>query len=159
VLELDRVLDASPDELDQHRLALRAARQNRLERIARSTERLIARMDAAAGTANTKVLLHPITSRALVNSSNHVATGVVDFHGRLGIEASRQSLEARRWVDAAAEVRDKALDTGAEGVDAARHLGNEALDRAKSVTDKLSSRIAERALRRRGDDEERDEEG
>ena len=60
-------------------------------------------------------------------------------------------------MDAAAEVRDKALETGAEGVDAARRLGNETLDRARSVTGKLSSGIAERALRRRGDDEERDE--
>lgn len=159
VLELDRVLDASPEELDQHRLALRAARKNRLELIARSTERLVARMDAAAGTANTKVLLHPTTSRAVVDSSNHVATGVVEFQGRLGIERSRQSLEAKRWGDAAAEVRDNVLETGAEGVDAARRLGNETVDRARSVTDKLSSRIAERALRRRGDDEELDEKG
>ena len=159
VLELDRVLDASPVELDQHRLALRAARQNRLELIARSTERLMARMDAAAGTASTKVLLHPTTSLAVVDSSNHVATGVVDFHGRLGIERSRQSLEARRWVDAAAEVRDKVLETGAEGVGDARRFGNETFDRARSVTDKLAIRIAEGALRRRGDDEERDEEG
>ncbi|KAB8186392.1 hypothetical protein [Microbispora catharanthi] len=155
VLELDRVLDASPEELDRHRLALRAARQNRLELITRSTERLMARMHAAAGTANTKVLLHPTTSRAVVHSSDYVAIAVVDFQGRLGIERSRQSLEARRWVDAAAEVRDKVLETGAEGVDAARHLGNETLDRARSVTGKLSSGIAERALRRRGDDEER----
>ncbi|MBE3011029.1 hypothetical protein IL992_17795 [Microbispora sp. NEAU-D428] len=156
VLELDRVLDASPEELDRHRLGLRAARQNRLELISRSTERLMARMDAAAGMANTKVLLHPTTSRAVVHSSDHVAIAVVDFHARLGIERGRQSLEARRWVDAAAEVRDKVLETGAEGVDAARHLGNETLERARSVTGKLSSGIAERALRRRGDDGERD---
>ncbi|WP_427175294.1 hypothetical protein [Arthrobacter sp. 92] len=154
VLELDRLMDASPDELDRHRLGLRAARQKRLELIARSTERLMARMDGAAGAAGTKVLLHPIMSRAVVDSSNHVATGVVDFHGRLGIQASRQSLEARRWVDAAAELRDKARETGAEGVQVAKHLGNEALDQARSVTDKLSSRIAERAVRRRGDDKE-----
>jgi hypothetical protein len=159
VLELDRVLDTAPDQLDQHRLALRAARQNRLELISRSTERLMARMDAAAGMANSKVLLHPTTSRAVVHSSNHVAAGVVDFHGRLGIERRRQSLEARRWADAAAEVRDKALETGAEGVDAAGRLGNETLDRARSVTGKLSSRIVERALRRRRDDEERDGKG
>src|SRR5258708_24941259 len=154
VLELDRVLDASPDELDRHRLALRAARRNRLELISRSTEHLMARMDAAASTANTKVLLHPTAPRAVVHSSNHGATAVVEFHGRLGIERGRQSLEARRWVDAAAEAKDKALETGAEGVDAARRLGNETLDRTRSVTDKLSSGIAERALRRRGDDEE-----
>lgn len=157
VLEIDRVLDASPEELDRHRIALRTARNNRLELISRSTERLMARMDTAAGTANTKVLLHPTTSREVVHSSNHVANAVVDFHGRLGIERGRQSLEARRWADAATEARDKALETGADGVDAARRLGNDTLDRAKSATGKLSSRITERALRRRRD-EKRDEE-
>ena len=49
-----RALDASPKELDRHRLALRVARQNRPELISRSTDHLMARMDAAAGTANTK---------------------------------------------------------------------------------------------------------
>ncbi|MFH5880246.1 hypothetical protein [Arthrobacter sp. NA-172] len=154
VLELDRVLDASPDELNRHRLALRAARQNRLDLIERSTLRLLARMNAAAVTANTKVLLHPITAGAVVHSSNHVATGVVEFHGRLGIDLNQQSLDARRWVDAAADVRDKALETGAEGVDAARQIGHETLDRARSVTGKLSSEIAHRAFRRIGDDKE-----
>jgi hypothetical protein len=187
VLELDRVLDVSPEELDRHRLALRATRQKRLELISRSTEHLLARMDAAASRANTKVLLHPKPSRAVVDSSNHVAVAVVDFHGRLGIERGRESLEARRWVDAAVEARDKVLETGGAGVDAAKLLGNETLDRARdakdkvlgtggagvdaakvlgnetldrarSVTGKLSSGIAERALRRRRDDGERDEE-
>jgi hypothetical protein len=62
-------------------------------------------------------------------------------------------------VDAATEARDKALATGAKGVEAARSLGNETLDRASSAKGKLSSGIAERARRRRGDGEERDEEG
>ena len=159
VLELDRVLDVSPDELDRHRLALRAARQNRMELISRSTERLMARVDAAVGTANTKVLLHPTASPAVVHSGNHVAIAVVDFHGRLGIERGRQALDARRWVDAAAEARDKVLETGAEGVNAARRLGHETVGRARSVTGKVSSGIAERVLRRRGDHEEREEEG
>ncbi|MGW9196685.1 hypothetical protein [Micromonospora chersina] len=157
VLELDRVLDASPGELDGHRLGLRAARQNRLELISRCTERLLARMDAAAGRANAKVLLNPMDSPAVVKASNHVSTAIVEFHGRLGIEGDRQSSEARRWTDAAMEVRDKALETGADGVGAARRLGDETLGRAKWATGKLSSRFAERALRRRGNDEEREE--
>ncbi|MEJ8645604.1 hypothetical protein WKI68_39120 [Streptomyces sp. MS1.HAVA.3] len=159
VLELDRVLDASPEELNGHRLGLKTARQSRLEHISRSTERLVARMNEAAGRANSKVLLHPTKSPAVVQSSNHVATGVHDFHGRLGIESGRQSSEARRWVDAAAEARDKALETGAKGVDAARSLGNETLDRASSVKGRLSSEIAERARRRRRGEDERDDEG
>ncbi|MCG7209800.1 hypothetical protein [Streptomyces arenae] len=158
VLELDRVLDASPEELDGHRRGLKAARQDRLELISRSTERLVARMDAAAGTANAKVLLNPTKSPAVVQSSNHVATSVHDFHGRLGIESGRRSPEVRRWVDAVAEVRDKTLETGAKGVGAAVSLGNETLDRASSVTDKLSSKIAERARRWWQDEEKHNEE-
>ncbi|PJN21023.1 hypothetical protein [Kitasatospora sp. CB02891] len=155
VLELDRVLDTSPDELDLHRLAIRAARQNRVELISRCTERLLARIDAAVDTANTKVLLHPTASPAVVNSGNQVATTVHDFRGRLGIERDRKSSDARRWVDAAGETRDRMLETGAEGVDAARRIGAETLDRAKAVTGKLSTGIgiAGRALRRRGDGE------
>jgi hypothetical protein len=160
VLELDRVLDTAPADLDGHRLGLKASRQKRLDTIARSTERLMARIDAAAGTANAKVLLHPTTSVAVVQSGERVASAVADFHGGLGIECGRQSLEARRWLDAALEVRDKALETGAERVDVSRRLGNEALDRARSVPGRLSSGIAERVLRRRGGaDEERDEQG
>jgi len=154
VLELDRVLSAAPEELDRHRLGLRAARQKRLDLIARSTGHLVARMNAAAGTANTKVLLHPAASRDVVHSSNHVEIAVADFHERLGIERGRQSLEARRWVDAAAEARDKVLDAGAEGVGAARRLGNDTLGRARSAAGKLPSGIAERALRRGGHGEE-----
>lgn len=158
VLELDRVLDASPKELDQHRLALRVARQNRLELISRSTERLMARMDAAAGRANMNVLLHPAKAGAVVQSGEHVSTVVVDFQGRLGIESSRRSLAAKRWVDAAAEAKDKVLETGAESVDAAKHLSNETFDRARSFTGRLSSGIAERAPWRRASDDGRDKE-
>ncbi|MFH9731550.1 hypothetical protein [Streptomyces sp. NPDC017260] len=153
VLELDRVLDSSPEELDGHRLGLKAARQGRLEHISRCTERLLARMNAAADTANAKVLLHPSKSPDLVQSSNHVTTGVHVFHTRLGIEPGGQSSEARRWMEAAAEARDKALETGAKGVNTARSLRNETLDRASSVKGKLSSGIAERVRRRRGEEE------
>lgn len=158
VIELDRVLDAAPDDLDGHRLGLKAARQERLELISRSTEQLVARMEAAASLANAKVLLHPGRSRDVVNSSNHVALAVGDFHGRLGIERGRQSLEARRWTDAATEVRSKVLQTGADGVGAARRLGNDTFDRARSARGQLSRRIAERPLRRREDDKEADAE-
>ncbi|MYW63066.1 hypothetical protein GTY65_03080 [Streptomyces sp. SID8379] len=157
VLELDRVLDASPQELDQHRLGLRAARQNRMELISRSTERLMIRMDAAVGTANTKVLLHPTASPAVVRSSNRIAVDVVDFHGRLGIERDRQSADARRWADAVAQARDKALGTGADGVHAARRLGNETFDRARSVTGRIAGGMTERVRRRRGGDERRED--
>jgi hypothetical protein len=154
VLELDRVLDASPDELDQHRLGLRAARQNRLELIAQSTAQLLARMDAAAGTANTKVLLHPLASRSVVDATNQVAATVVDFRGRLGIVGDRDALAARRWVDAAVDARDDVLEAGAEGVGVALRVGNETVERARTMTNKFSDKIADGARRLRKNEEE-----
>ncbi|MFF9149044.1 hypothetical protein ACF1BN_29720 [Streptomyces sp. NPDC014861] len=154
VLELDRVRATEPDRLDAHRFGLRAARKHRMELISESTERLVARMHTAAGTANAKVLLHPTTSREVVHARNHVEVAVVDFHGRLGIERDQEALEARRWKEAAVEVRDRALEKGAENLDAARRLGTETFDRARSATGRLSGGLAERAFRRRGGDAE-----
>ncbi len=150
ILELDRVLDSSPDELDRHRLGLKSARANRRELIARSTENLITRIDAAARTANAKVLMHPSASKTVVRAGNQVGVAVTGFEELLGIESGRQALDSRRWSEAAVEARDKALETGAEGVDAARRLGTETLSRARSAKGKLSDRIAER----RGRDDE-----
>src|SRR4051794_34628008 len=154
VLELDRVLEVAPEDLDGHRLGLKAVRQKRLETISQCTERLVARMDAAAGLANAKVLLNPIQSPAIVRSRGLVAGAVTEFRGRLGIESGGESVEARAWTAAASEFRDKVLETGAEGVDVSMRFGNETLGRAKSLTGKVSSGIAGRAARWRGNDEQ-----
>ncbi|WP_260303503.1 hypothetical protein [Rathayibacter sp. PhB127] len=149
MLELDRVLDSSADDLDHHRLGLQAARKNRLELIGRSTERLITRMDAAVSNANAKVLLNPLNARAVVDSSNDLASDVVVFQVHLGLERLRESANARGWLAAANDVRDKILETGAEGIGAARRLGDETAGRGRAMADKLSLRLAEGALRRR----------
>jgi hypothetical protein len=151
VLRLDRVLDASPADLDGHRLGLRAARRKRLDVISQTTEQLVARMDEAAHRANTKLLWHPTASPAVMHSRNDVTTGVHDLYDLLGIGSGHRSWKTRRWVDAAAEVKDKVLETGAEGVDTALQLGNETFDRARSMTAKLSTRLVERAARLRAD--------
>ena len=157
VLELDRVLDASPHELDGHRLGLQKARKNRLDLISKCTARLMARMDAAADTANTKVLLNPTKAPSVVQSSNHVSGAIVEFHGRLGITHDRDSLEARRWTEAATEARDRALETGADKVEGAKRLSIDTFSRAKSTTGKLSERIAERARTLRADHDLQDD--
>lgn len=152
VLEIDRVLDASPEELDRHRVGLQAARQDRLDVISQRTVRLLAKMNSAGGTANTKVLLHPSKAPALVEASNQVSGSVIDFHSSLGIEGGQESLEARRWRSAAGDVKDKALERGADRVDAAKRVRNQTFDRARSTTGDISRRVAEQARRRRPDD-------
>ncbi|MFD3315786.1 hypothetical protein [Streptomyces sp. NPDC058694] len=125
VLRLDRVLDVSPAELDGHRLALNADRQDRRERISRETEHLMARIDAA-GRANSKVLLHSATSRAVVGSINRVGIAVDDFHRPLGIECGRHPLEATRWLDAArdpGQLKTAAAEAGRMALAGAAGLG------------------------------------
>lgn len=147
VLELDRVLDASPADLDNHRQGLMAARDKRLEVIADRTEILVDRLEAAALVATSKVLLHPIASGSIVRSSNNVGSEITRFQDGLGIENSHDLQEAKRWATAVVEMRDTALLRGSDGVDAAKRLGDETLDRAKSMSVLVTSKLADRARR------------
>jgi len=147
VLELDRVLDAAPDELDRHRIGLRAARDERLNLIARNTAQLLERIAAASGMANARVLLHPSVAPGVVRANNTVTGQIVDFRGSLGIEDDERTLKARRWLDAAGETKDKVFETGADGVEAAKRFGTGALGRARRVTGRVAGGIAERATR------------
>src|SRR5690606_13093152 len=99
VLELDRVLDASPEELDRHRIGLQAARRDRVALISDRTEQLLEGMDSAVVLANSKVLFNPVQSPAVVKANNQVAGEVHEFHAVLGIESGRESSEARAWGD------------------------------------------------------------
>ena len=120
VLELDRVLDGSPDDLPKHHLGVRTAREKRLEMIHRSTEELLERMNLLNGKANAKVLTSPIAARKAVASSDRVVVDVLEFQTALGIEDGHESTSAKRWRTAVGEVRDKVVETGADGVDRLR---------------------------------------
>lgn len=159
VLELDRVLETAPEDLDGYRIGLGAARAERRAAISRSTDRLLERLGGAASLANSKVLLHPSTSPEIVEAAERTAGALDDFHGLLGIEAPRASVEVRRWGTAATEVREKAIASGAERVDAAKRFGSEAKAKAKAASGKVSQRIADRTerWRSRGEGAETDD--
>ncbi len=137
VLELDRVLDASPDEIDRHRLGLASARQDRLALIEQRTVSLLSRMSAAVARANSKVLFNPLQSPAVVKSSNEVVIQVHGLHEVLGIESGPDSAEVRRWRDAASSNLDKARSSGVEAIGDVRRIGR---GTAKRLSGKLASR-------------------
>lgn len=153
VLELDRVLETAPDDLDGHRLGLKAARDNRLNIISQSTLGLLSRMHSAAGTANSKVLLNPIQAPAVVAASTKVTASVADFHESLGIGLEQDTVEQRRWAAAAGEVRDRARARGVDTLAAGKRLGSETGGRAVTGTSKLAGRIANKARRHRDADD------
>lgn len=154
ILELDRVLETAPDDIEGHRLGLKAAREDRLDTISRSTEGLVARIHSAATRANSRVLFNPIQSPAVVQASASIAASVSDLHTRLGIGAAPHVVEARRWSAAAAEARNRARTHGSDAVGAGRRFGAETRKRATSTTTKAASRVVDRARRRRGTNED-----
>ncbi|MEU0368678.1 hypothetical protein ABZ070_00150 [Streptomyces sp. NPDC006283] len=115
MLRLERAMDKSPDELERLRRALAVDRQRRRELVSQKIEHLMARMHAAAGTANSNVLLHLPAHRAVVGSINRVGITVDEFHKLLGIESGQHSLETTRWWDAArdpGQLKNAAAEAG-----------------------------------------------
>ncbi|MBS1906953.1 MAG: hypothetical protein JST33_10395 [Actinobacteria bacterium] len=151
VLELDRVLDSSPDELERHRVGLRAARDKRRAQIADTTRALLVRMDSAAELANAKVLLHPMKSGAVVRSGNEVMTDIVIFNERLGIEAGHSAIEAKKWAAAAGEARDKAVDVSVDSAEAVARFSTRVFINAKSASEKFADGVAQRFPLRRAE--------
>ena len=163
VLELDRVLDASPEEVDDHRRGLGDARRKRLTDIGAATGRLLDRMISAADTANEKVLLHPRAAPKAVRASERASASILDFHDLLQLESGFESVQLRRWSTAAGEVRDRALEVGSDGLGRARRGGVAAVSSlrngagsarksAKELPSKLRSRGSRTEDRSKADD-------
>jgi hypothetical protein len=113
VLALDRAMDESPAALDARRRALQADRGDRLELISAHTMQLLARMDAAVGAANRKMLWTRTKSLAVIASGKGLARAVQEFHDLLRIEAESRSWEARqlgRAEDLGSQVIQKSKD-------------------------------------------------
>lgn len=133
VLELDRVVDARPDELDRHRVGLRLARQKRLEVIGTACGQLVARMNEASRRANHKVLFNPFASPKVVSASNEVVVAVLELEKRLDLMTETETAEARRWLTALGDTRNQAVVSGQEAFDAARRRSVEALERTSDL--------------------------
>lgn len=153
VLELDRVVDTAPDELETHRQGLRLARQNSREQLVAATSSLLERMDAAVDAADAKLLLSPLAAPKVTRSRNKVHNDVIEFQHCLGIAGEQSELEGRRWRDAAFEVRDNLIVTGAESIDTAVQAGNSTLESARLATGKATEGLSRRLLRKRTDDD------
>jgi hypothetical protein len=153
VLELDRVLDAAPDELDRHRIGLKTARENRRDLIISTTTRLLARMDAVASLRNGEVLLNPFNSKTVTQSVDRTGADIARFHGVLGVPVERQALEAKRWADAATDIRDDMIAKGAAGVHLTVRTGGEAVGNVRRGIGRFAGDVSRRLLKQDEADE------
>lgn len=104
-------------------------------------------MDAAVQRANSKVFLHPFRSPEVVNSANRTSIVVHDFHEVLALESERQSVEARRWIDAASEHWETVREGSSEGLGAVRAFSSDAKRQAVAAKARLAGKLAERSKR------------
>jgi len=100
VIELGRVLEAAPADLDGHRAALDDAREERRSLILGQTAQLMERMVTAAGTARLNILLHLPSAKGVVDAVQSVGAAVDDFHQPLGIEPTTTDVQPVRFRDA-----------------------------------------------------------
>ncbi|NLT26503.1 MAG: hypothetical protein GXX90_07625 [Microbacteriaceae bacterium] len=159
VLELDRVLDDSPADIDGHRSALREERELRRERITEATRGLLERIEAAADTANERVLLHPTKAGAVVRSGNRALDRIADFEARIGIERDRPELEARPWRAAAADAREAVTRTAGAGAAATARAASRSLATIGAAASGAASTVADRLRRTRAEEPEPEDGG
>jgi hypothetical protein len=96
VLELDRVLASSPDELNQHRLGLRNARHDRVAVIEQHTERLLDRISIACDTANSQLPWNLTNATNVLYSGNAVAADVHRFEELIGVQSELLEWDERQ---------------------------------------------------------------
>ena len=148
VIEIDRVLDSSPEELDQHRLGLETAREDRFLKIASSTQRLLESMNIATDLANLKVLFHPVDSKKVVETANRVAGEIEGVQELLAIGPGWEVVDARPWKEAANDAVEKTRVIAAKGVEVAKELKDDTRDQAVSIKDKISGKLGDRFPRK-----------
>jgi len=148
VIEIDRVLDVSPDELDQHRLGLKTAREDRFTKIAITTHGLLASLNIATNVANLKVLFNPLDSKKVVATANQVAGVVEGFRTLLAIGPSWDEVESRPWKEAADDAVEKTRDLAGKGMETAKGFNQDARGQARVLKSKVSGKISERRSRK-----------
>jgi hypothetical protein len=152
ILELDRIMDSTPEDLDNHRMGLHAARFSRLEAISSTLRNMLSRVSKSVERANEKVLFNPLQTPKTIESCRNVAIAIIEVFSVFGISMEEQTTEARRWVDAASERIDATRKVTADTAVAVQNLSKEAASTAKLLKGKVSEKLAER-MRRPADDE------
>ncbi|HIW91287.1 MAG TPA: hypothetical protein H9870_06475 [Candidatus Corynebacterium avicola] len=117
-LELDRVAETEPQNLESHRQGLQSARESRWMKVGNVLSGLLARINDASRRANSKVLLHPIPAGRVVRSGNHLSSSVVTFQEHIGLTGEHRQIRARRWLSAAGDAKDAVVDGAGTAKDA-----------------------------------------
>lgn len=144
ILELDRVFASNPDDLDSHRVGLKAAREKRLKTIASALEMMLGKLSTSVDRANSKVLLNPIQTPKTVESCRTIAISLIEVSTIFGFTTSEEKAEAKRWVEAASERIEATRQATAGTAEAVHHVSREAASTAKALKGKMAEKLGDR---------------
>ena len=147
-------MDASLEELEQHKTGLRAAREKRRALIMHTTTSLLTQIEATARKANTRVLLQPIQAKAVIVPANASAEQIIDFQRLLGAELSREAIDAKRWLQAVAEAKDAVVDTTLDHAQTLKEFGEETQGKARVSRSAFLRKVSAKAAALAGPDED-----
>lgn len=151
LLELARVADSEPDQLESHRQGIRVARQERTRRIGASLDRLMGSLEASAQMSNRERIVNPFSAQQVPKRAAEVNASVVDFARHVDLELEGDgAVSTVSWRRAVKEFATDAASAtaGAAASAAARagRLGDQLREkRERSIIEK-----AERIRLRRG---------
>ena len=154
ILELERVMHSEPDDLDNHRIGLKAARTSRHATIAQALEGMLTKVNGAVDRANSSVLLNPIQTPRTIESCRTIALSIVEISTVFGLTTEEQKTEARRWIDAASEKVETTRKVTAETAQAVQQVSKDASATAKVLKGKVADKLNERKLRKQSENED-----
>ena len=158
VLELARVADSEPEQLEQHRHGIQVARRSRTNRIVQSLDAINASVHSSSQLTNLKRVANPFSAQWVAERANGVNDAVADFarHADLSL-AQVQKLDKTAWHRAARALAGETVEqVGTFGGDVAaraKALGTDVQDRGDDAVLRLAKRVQEkRGAKRRSDE-------
>lgn len=136
-LELDRVLNESPEEINRYRIGLNEARESRQESIENCSSHLLREISEAVNKANSKVLFNPFKSPAAVHASKEISLQIHNFRNYIGIQSSYEEFYSREWIDAASDAKEKIISSTAKGIENAYKYGIETSEKMSQIIPSL----------------------
>lgn len=163
-LELQRVADAEPKQLNSHREGIRIARAERLRRISAALATILESLRRASESSTLTKVLNPLSVPRVVSRTNTINGEVVKFAVKAGLaDMNEEEIAATPWGaavqtllgDAADTVKDTSVDAAGKVSEFVSATGENAHMGARALGQHAEG-LRERVLswRRRGDADE-----
>ncbi|TLP94731.1 hypothetical protein FEF26_11445 [Nesterenkonia salmonea] len=134
VIELARVADEEPDQLESHHDGIRTARADRAQRIGQRLKAIRESVEGCADLSNLDRVANPFTSQRITSGANSVNQTITEFaeHAALNL-TGYDHLESVAWGSAAKAVIG---DVGSKAGPAGGHVAKQ----AKGIGNRLQAR-------------------